>query len=391
MQVDEKYMLRCLDLARSGRSSVAPNPMVGAVIVYKGHIIGEGFHRQYGDAHAEVNAIYAVKDQSLLCNSTLYVNLEPCAHQGKTPPCVELIIRKHIPRVVVGCLDPFTEVAGRGVKLLSDAGVEVVTDVLRDEAMFLNRYFITAHTKQRPYIILKWAQSSDGFIDRIRTDASEKPVQLSSAASRRYVHRLRSEVSAIMVGTNTALLDNPSLTVRHWVGQSPVRIFIDRTLRIPQSYHLLDGKVRTLVFTENDTAGGYAEHSLRQLPDCKSGNTGNLPLPPPKGDICAGGKNVEYIPIDFSTEVIPQILNALYQRQINSLLVEGGACLHKRFLDAELWDELQIEITPAKLGDGVKSAVDKPSDIADLHKIIRFNPETFHWEKQSMVSVYFCK
>ena len=363
MQVEEKYMMRCLELAQSGRSLAAPNPMVGAVIVHQGQIIGEGFHRQSGGAHAEVNAIRSVHDETLLHDSTLYVNLEPCAHQGKTPPCTGLIIQKKIPRVVVGCLDPFPQVAGKGVKQLREAGIEVVTDILGDEAVFLNRFFITAHTKQRPYVILKWAQSRDGYIDRIRKDVSGKPVQLSSPASRRYVHRLRSEVSAIMVGTNTAWLDNPSLTVRHWVGKSPVRVLIDRTLRIPQSYHLYDGSVSTLVFTEQDR---------------NRGNQGN-------------GGNGEYIRIDFSRPVIPQILNVLYERQLYSLLVEGGACLHKRFLDAELWDELQIETSPVELGFGVKCPHNKPSEMADFHKYTYFTAADLHNKNHHFVSTYFCK
>ena len=365
MQVEGKYMLRCLELAQSGRSSVAPNPIVGAVIVHKGHIIGEGYHRQYGEAHAEVNAIHGVSDETLLRDSTLYVNLEPCAHKGKTAPCTELIIQKQIPRVVVGCLDPFPQVAGRGVKQLCDAGVEVITDVMRDEAIAINHFFMTAHTKQRPYIILKWAQSSDGYIDNIRKDASERPVQLSIPATRRYVHKLRSEVSAIMVGTNTAWLDNPSLTVRHWVGKSPVRVFIDRTLRIPQSYHLLDGTIPTLVFTE------CFKHEE---------NRGNLSY-----------ENVTYIQLDFSRSVIPQILRALYERQLHSLLVEGGAYLHTCFLDSGQWDELQIETTPAKLGNGVKSPVDEPSKIAELQENIYFSDQKLPEKNPSFISIYTCK
>ena len=361
MQVEEKYMMRCLELAQSGRSLVASNPMVGTVIVHQGQIIGEGFHRQYGDAHAEVNAIRSVQDETLLRDSTLYVNLEPCVHDGKTPPCTELIIQKQIPRVVIGCLDPFPEVAGRGVNQLSASGVEVITDVMREEAVLLNCYFMTAHIIQRPYVILKWVQSRDGYIDCIRKDISEKPVQLSNPSSYRYAHRLRSEVSAIMVGTNTACLDNPSLTVRHWVGKSPVRVFLDRTLRVPQSYHLFDGSSPTLLFTEQDMEGGNSE-------------------------------NVEYIPIDFSEkEVISQLLHTLYERKIYSLLVEGGACLHESFLDSGLWDELQIETTPVKMGIGVKSPICNLSEIADFHKNIYFPTAAFYHENQSVISIYFCK
>jgi diaminohydroxyphosphoribosylaminopyrimidine deaminase/5-amino-6-(5-phosphoribosylamino)uracil reductase len=407
MQVEEKYMMRCLDLAQSGRSSVAPNPMVGAVIVHKGQIIGEGYHRQYGGAHAEVNAIRYVQDETLLPDSTLYVNLEPCAHQGKTSPCTELIIRKQIPRVVVGCLDPFPKVAGRGVKQLCDAGIKVVTDVMKKEAVFLNRYFMTAHTKQRPYVILKWAQSRDGYIDRIRKDVSEKPVRLSNPASCRYVHRLRSEVSAIMIGTNTARLDNPSLTVRHWVGKSPVRVFLDRTLRIPQSYRLFDGAAPVLVFTEMEGGnwGSRGNWENRDLP-LSEGNNSQFSPESSSGFNCFRSesqtfifntivksqfKNAEYIPIDFSGEVIPQVLHSLYERKIYSLLVEGGACLHERFLDSGLWDELQIETTPVKLISGVKIPVCNLSKIAEFHKNIYCPSEDSDKGNQSIVSVYFCK
>jgi diaminohydroxyphosphoribosylaminopyrimidine deaminase/5-amino-6-(5-phosphoribosylamino)uracil reductase len=341
MQAEQKYMARCIALAKAGSPSVAPNPMVGAVIVHQGRIIGEGYHRMSGEPHAEVNAIASVRDEALLREATLYVNLEPCSHYGKTPPCTELIIRRHIPRVVAGCPDPFPEVSGRGINLLRKAGVEVVTGVMEQEAIELNRVFITAHLQQRPYVILKWAQSADGFIDRIRADASEKPAQLSVPATRRYVHKLRSEVSAIMVGTNTALLDNPSLTVRHWPGISPVRILLDRTLRIPPSSHLLDGSVRTLVFT---------------------------------AESLASRENREYIRIDFSSPVIPQVLHALYERQLYSLLVEGGACLHQSFLDAGLYDEVQIETAPVNLENGIRHAACQPDQLTEQRRrLVTFN------------------
>ena len=263
---------------------------------------------------------------------------------------------------------------------------------------------MTAHTKQRPYVILKWAQSRDGYIDRIRKDVSEKPVRLSNPASFRYVHRLRSEVSAIMIGTNTAWLDNPSLTVRHWVGKSPVRVFLDRTLRIPQSYRLFDGAVPTLIFTEME-GGNWGSRGNWDLP-LSEGNNSQFSPESSSGFNCFRSesqtfifktivksqfKNVEYIPIDFSEEVIPQILRALYERQLYSLLVEGGYCLHTHFLDSGLWDELQIETTPVKLGIGVKSSVSKLNEIADFHKNIYFPTEAFHNENPSVVSIYFCK
>ena len=294
MEVEEKYMARCIELARGGTGCTAPNPMVGAVIVYKGKIIGEGFHRKCGEAHAEVNAIASVCNEALLRDSTIYVSLEPCSHYGKTPPCAELIIRKGIPRVVIGMLDPFPEVSGRGVRMLREAGIEVVTGVLEEEARALNPAFLMFQMHKRPYIYLKWAQSFDGYMDINREDVSVAPVLLSSAETLRRVHRLRSEVAAIMVGTHTALMDNPSLTVRHWAGSSPVRIVLDRILRLPENLHLLDGSVRTIVFTSL---------AVESRP------------------------NVEYVRIDFGQDVLSQVLNYLYEQNLNSLMIEGGSRL----------------------------------------------------------------
>jgi diaminohydroxyphosphoribosylaminopyrimidine deaminase/5-amino-6-(5-phosphoribosylamino)uracil reductase len=329
--------------------------MVGSVIVCRGRIIGEGFHRRYGEAHAEVNAIASVRDEVLLRESTLYVNLEPCSHFGKTPPCTQLIIRKHIPRVVIGCADPYPEVSGRGVKMLRDAGVEVVTDVMKSEALALNCAFITAHSQKRPYIILKWAESMDGYLDRVRTSVAQAPVQLSTAASRRLVHKLRSEISAILVGTNTVRLDNPSLTVRHWVGASPVRVFIDRCLSVPASYHVLDESVPTLVFTEK-----------------KHANSGKT----------------EYIRIDFGDDMIPQILHELYERRLYSLLVEGGACLHRSFLNEGMWDELQIETVPVYLGNGIKSADIRLKEECKIKKRLRIHSPSADKLSETIITVY---
>ncbi|MDR2969504.1 MAG: bifunctional diaminohydroxyphosphoribosylaminopyrimidine deaminase/5-amino-6-(5-phosphoribosylamino)uracil reductase RibD [Tannerellaceae bacterium] len=316
------YMGRCMELAQKGRGFTMPNPMVGAVIVHKGRIIGEGFHRKAGEAHAEVNAIASVHDESLLGESTLYVNLEPCSHYGKTPPCAELIIRKQIPRVVIGCLDPFPKVSGKGVSLLLKAGVEVITGIMEPEARELNKAFITFHEKGRPYVVLKWAQSADGFIDRKRTDHSVPSVVLSSPESRREVHKLRSEVSAILTGTRTVLLDNPSLSVRHWQGQSPVRLTIDHHLCIPSHYHILDGTVPTVIFTSREAKNG---------------------------------KNITYIPLDPDRSTLQQILHYLKEEKLNSLLIEGGSELLQSVLAEDCWDEARIEIVSRKLGEGVKA------------------------------------
>jgi diaminohydroxyphosphoribosylaminopyrimidine deaminase/5-amino-6-(5-phosphoribosylamino)uracil reductase len=322
MEVEEKYMERCIALARHGRAKVNPNPMVGAVIVHEGRIIGEGFHRRYGEAHAEVNAVASVENEALLRNATLYVNLEPCSHYGKTPPCTELIISKQIRRVVIACPDPYPEVSGRGILRLREAGLEVVVGVMEAEARALNKVFIRSHTLKRPYIYLKWAQSADGFIDKVRTDASVRPVLFSSPLMLQQVHKRRSEVSAIMVGTRTALLDNPSLTVRYWSGDSPVRVVLDRNLSIPSHYNLLDGKTPTLIFTSIEHANSH---------------------------------NLTYIRIDFSRDVLTQVLSYLYIHKLTSLLVEGGANLLNRFLHEGIHDEIQVETSPLILGEGVKA------------------------------------
>ena len=316
---EEKYMRRCIQLAQNGLCNAAPNPMVGAVIVCDGKIIGEGYHVRCGEAHAEVNAIRSVKDPTLLKRSTIYVSLEPCAHYGKTPPCADLIIEKEIPRIVIGCQDPFAKVAGRGIRKLKDAGREVITGVLEDECRNLIRRFITFHTLHRPYITLKWAESADKYIDKNREDG--QPVILSTPLTSMLVHKKRAEHNAIMVGTRTAELDNPSLTVRNWQGRSPVRIVTDRQLRLSPKLHVFDGNVRTLVFTEKPC----------------------LPQP-----------NVEYIPIDFQRDILPQIMEHLYMQGLQSLLVEGGNILLQSFIDAELWDEAFVEESPLTLLSGIK-------------------------------------
>lgn len=315
---DEIYMQRALQLAKCGEGQVSPNPMVGAVIVCDGEIIGEGYHRKYGEAHAEVNAINSVKDKSLLKKSTIYVTLEPCSHYGKTPPCCNLIIESKIPRVVVGVKDPFPEVSGRGIKILQEAGVEVVVGVLEEECRAINRKFITSHTNQRPYLLLKWCQSSDGYIAAIK-NGEQVPVKLSSAVSSLYMHRERSLYDAIMVGTTTAMTDNPSLTVRGWSGRNPLRVLIDREAKVSLKSNVFDHSSNTLVFT----------HLTTSITDER------------------------YCKIDFSKDVIPQILKELYRRKITSLMVEGGAKTIQSFIDSGVWDEVRCEVSPVTLGKGV--------------------------------------
>lgn len=324
MEINPLFMERCLQLARKGEGFTKPNPLVGAVVVHNGKIIGEGFHRQYGEAHAEVNAIASVKDQALLRESTLYVSLEPCAHQGKTPPCTELIITKGIPRVVVAAGDPNPKVSGRGITLMRESGIEVAVGVLEEEAQELNRFFFVNQLYNRPYIILKWAQSSDGFMDCLRVAADGKrPVILSNSVTHTIVHKFRTEVQGIMVGTNTALLDNPQLTARRWFGDDPVRVVIDRENKIPADASLFDGEVATIVFTASASQ--------------------------------SGNEHVKHVEIDFSKDICMQISDRLYEEGIYSLLVEGGAQLLASFIREKMWDEAYVEIAEKALRSGVKA------------------------------------
>ena len=307
MNTNEKYMNRCLELARLGAGNVSPNPMVGCVIVHNNRVIGEGYHEKYGEAHAEVNAVKSVENHELLKESTLYVSLEPCAHFGLTPPCSDLIVEKKIPEVIIGTIDSFAKVAGKGIEKMKKAGINVQVGILEKECREINRRFFTFHEKKRPFIILKWAETTDGFIDFDRTENQfGQPVWITGEKSLLRVHQMRAVEDAIMVGTNTALKDNPSLTVRHCEGRNPVRILIDNHLRLPENLNLYDGTVKTIVF-----------NSLKNI---VSGNT-------------------EFVRIDFSINIIPQILNTLYQQNIQSLIVEGGKKTLESFIEANLWDE----------------------------------------------------
>lgn len=325
MTIEEKYMYRCLQLAQNGRGFTSPNPMVGAVIVHQDKIIGEGYHRQYGKAHAEVNAVKSVENKALLKDSTIYVSLEPCSHHGKTPPCAQLIIDNKIPKVVVACLDPYPAVSGRGIKMLQDAGIEVSVGVLEKEAQALNRAFFTTQIRNRPYIYLKWAQTQDGFIDKERCEGEKpQPTPISNEFSRMLVHKKRAETAGIMIGTNTAVNDNPSLTTRFWYGKNPVRIIIDRQGRIPSGYQLFDGKVKTIIFTEKDL---YEKQT----------------------------DSVIYIRTDFNESLFENIFSILKSHKIDSVLVEGGRELLQSLIDIQMWDEAYIETSNACFGKGVKA------------------------------------
>ena len=312
-------MRRALQLARQGEGHTSPNPMVGAVIVAPdGAIIGEGWHRKCGEGHAEVNAVASVKDAALLRDSTIYVTLEPCSHYGKTPPCANLIIDRGIPRVVVGCLDPFPEVSGRGVAMLREAGVEVVVGVLERECRDLNCRFLTAHTKGRPWVQLKWAQTDDGFI-ALPPDAGENPLHMSTPVTMRLMHRQRALCDAIVVGAATARIDNPSLTTRQWPGRSPLRVVLSRSLSIPENLNLLTDGLHTIVYNgvKDETCGA-----------------------------------VQYVKMDTAT---PQSwLTDLYRRGITSVMVEGGTQVLQQMINAGAWDEARIEVSPRRVGQGTK-------------------------------------
>jgi len=300
-------MNRCFELALKGAGTVAPNPMVGAVLVYNDTIIGEGFHAAYGKAHAEVNCINSVPadKKQYISKSSLYVSLEPCAHFGKTPPCADLIIANKIPLVIIGCSDPFAAVAGKGIAKLKAAGVEVITGVLEKEAEDLNKRFFTFHEQQRPYIILKWAQSKDKKIGRHNSER----IFISNEITNRLVHKWRSEEAAVLVGTNTAAKDNPALTTRLVSGNNPVRLVIDKNLKLPPSLQLFDGSVTTIVF--------------------------NFKKQEDKGKLF-------FIKLDETKKIIPQVLHTLYNQQLQSLIVEGGAALLQSFIDEGIWDEARV-------------------------------------------------
>lgn len=312
MNIDEKYLFRCIELGKNALGTAAPNPMVGCVIVHKGKIIGEGYTSPYGGPHAEVNAIQSVKDQSLLQKATLYVTLEPCSHYGKTPPCADLIIEKGIPNVVIGLRDPHDKVAGQGIQKLKDAGKNVIYGVLEDECREHHKRFLTYIEKKRPYVILKWAETYDGFLapdPKMRSENPE-PYWITGAPARQLVHKWRAEEQAILVGTQTVLQDNPSLTVRDWKGNNPVRVVIDKDLKLPETAAVFNNDAKVLVVTSKKE---------------EKKNT-----------------HLTYITIDFSTALVPQILKALYQENITSIIIEGGAKTLAQFIATGLWDEARI-------------------------------------------------
>jgi diaminohydroxyphosphoribosylaminopyrimidine deaminase/5-amino-6-(5-phosphoribosylamino)uracil reductase len=302
-------MHRCLELAQKGAGYVAPNPMVGALLVHDDKIIGEGYHKQFGGPHAEVSCINSVleKNRNLISLSTLYVSLEPCVHYGKTPPCTDFIIKKKIPQVVIGCRDPFKEVNGKGIEKLKSADVNVIFGILENKCQQLNKRFFTFYTEHRPYIVLKWAETADGIIAANGTTR----LLISNEQTKRLVHKWRSEEAAILVGTNTALFDDPELTTRYWNGPSPIRLVVDMHLRLPLSLKIFNEKQRTIVF-----------NSVRHSQDMES--------------------EVAYYQVTEDVSLVHQIINALYQLNIQSVLIEGGPRLLQSFIDEDMWDEARI-------------------------------------------------
>ncbi|PNQ72696.1 bifunctional diaminohydroxyphosphoribosylaminopyrimidine deaminase/5-amino-6-(5-phosphoribosylamino)uracil reductase RibD [Hanstruepera neustonica] len=310
MKIHEKYINRCIEIAKNGLGTTAPNPMVGCVIVHEKTIIGEGFTSQYGGPHAEVKAIESVTNKELLKLATLYVTLEPCSHFGKTPPCADLIVEYKIPKVVIGTIDIHSKVAGKGIERLKNAGCEVIVGVLEDVCKEHHKRFFTFHNKKRPYIILKWAQSADGFISP-KSKPQNKPVWISNSASQQLVHKWRTEEQAILIGTKTAIDDNPSLTARKWQGRNPIRIVLDRTRKLPSDLNVFNKEATTIIISDQE--------------------------------------------IDFKNNVPANICSYLYKQNIQSVIIEGGSKTLQSFIDANLWDEARIFTGPKLLKAGTPS------------------------------------
>ncbi|WP_165733699.1 bifunctional diaminohydroxyphosphoribosylaminopyrimidine deaminase/5-amino-6-(5-phosphoribosylamino)uracil reductase RibD [Polaribacter sp. 20A6] len=332
--IDHKlYIKRCLQIAKNGIGVSRPNPSVGAVVVYQNKIIGEGFTSAYGGNHAEVNAINAVKDKALLKKATIYVTLEPCSHFGKTPPCADLIVKHQLKNVVVGCVDSNSLVAGKGIERLINAGINVIVGVLEDECKEHHNRFFTVQNKKRPYIILKWAQTKDGFVAPLTKD-EQKPVWISTPYSQQLVHKWRAQEHAILVGTNTVIADNPKLNVRSWTGHNPVRIVLDGTLRIPEDSNILDGSVKTIVICDKKILNSKELQPLEII-------------------------NIIFEAIDFQNNIAKQVCDVLQKHQIQSVIIEGGTQTLQTFIDENIWDEARVFVGETTFKVGVKAPVFK--------------------------------
>lgn len=350
---DDIYMKRCIQLAQIGQGNVSPNPMVGAVVVYQNKIVGEGYHKQYGEAHAEVNALKNVPD-NILPDCTLYVNLEPCSHHGKTPPCADLIISKGIKRVVIGTLDPFEKVSGNGIRKLQNAGIETSLNHCVEQCNNLNKRFFTNVIKKRPFIILKYAQTSNGFIGRTENSTNESRL-ISNEYSQRLTHRWRTEESSILVGTRTALIDNPHLDARFYAGNPPIRIIIDSEMKIPFKHHIYDSSQPTIIFKKGSKT--------------------------PKID------NVEFVDyIEQGINFLPFLLQELFKRNIQSILVEGGTKTLQSFIDSGLWDEARIYTAAFEWTDGIKAPTLSPNSL--LIKTEKINTDILHYYKNNQSPCY---
>ncbi len=343
----EKYMQRCLQLAQNGLGNTYPNPLVGCVIVLNDEIIGEGWHFQSGLPHAEVNAINSVVEKNLLQKATLYVNLEPCSHFGKTPPCANLIIENQIPNVVIGCVDSFSEVSGKGIERLINAGVHVEVGVLEAESLDINKRFFTYHNKKRPYVILKWAETKDGFIaPEIRE--TKNPHWITNQYSRQLVHKWRTEEQVILLGTNSVVADNPKLNVRDYFGNLPVRVIVDRTLKINPDYHILDGTQKTIILNEKEE-----KTTSRAI----------------------------YKKINFTENISSEILTILYEENIQSVIIEGGTLTLNQFIASNLWDEAIVFKSNGNFINGIKAPTLNES--FDLEKKTSILNDDIHFYKNN--------
>lgn len=335
MEDHNYFMQKCIDLAKKGIGNVSPNPLVGSILVYNGKIVGKGYHDKYGNQHAEVNAINSIKDKSILKNSILYVNLEPCSHYGKNPPCSDFIIKHNIPKVIIGCVDTFSKVNGNGIKRLINSGVDINIGILENKCRELNKRFFTFHEKKRPYIILKWAETYDGFI---APKKQIKPIRISSNRSKSLVHKWRAEEDSILIGRITAEMDNPILTVRNYhKGDNPIRIVIDKELKLPSNLNIFNSESKTLIFNNIKT----------------DVNNSNI-----------------FIKVSFNN-LINNILKELYKLNIQSLIVEGGTITLESFIKENLWDEARVFTSKKHLHDGVIAPIIDNSKLS-VDKIERY-------------------
>lgn len=338
MNKDIQYIRRCIELAAQALGQTHPNPLVGAIIVHNNTVIGESYHKEYGKEHAEVNAINSVSDKNLLKESCLYVSLEPCCHHGKTPPCTDLIIKHKIPKVVIASTDPNPKVAGKGIEILRNAGIEVISGICETEANDLNKRFNTFHTKKRPYIILKWAETKDGFIDKINRSSEPHINWISNSHSRQLVHKWRAEEQAILIGKNTAINDNPSLTTREWPGKNPIRILIDPKLETSENLTINNDENKTIFIHDN--------------------------LYIPK---TTEAKNKIFKSIEFKKNTIEDILNVLYLENIVSVIIEGGKNTLENFINSNFWDEARIITGNTNFINGLSAPKLKGNKIENFH------------------------